>query len=342
MRRLLLLILLSLLAYIHAVSIRVPVGSLADVNTALGYAADGDDVVMEPGHWTNCSTAIIISKNITISAAGAVVDCMSSGVALSTADGCTTAAVQFLTISNAITGVLHTSSCVLTLINVTVMHSQSVGVNVTGPGAVLMAVDCRFVHNRGGGVSVEEGALFTANSTVISNNKKHGNGAGLSVMYNGTSALLQSCMLENNTGPATEYLYYYGGAVAADLSSRVEIRDSVMSYNKAINGGAVAVLEGSTVLMFSCSIIGNVAIGNNDTYAGCGGAVFVEYTSLLESRDCILYNNIADHGGAVYVVYNQLGGYPYVYDTRTVVVVSRCNFTNNTANYSGGMCNMLS
>lgn len=110
----------------------------------------------------------------------------------------------------------------------------------------------------GGGLCVDEHAVFTVYSTGYVTDNSAVNGGGLYVL--GT-ARISGGTVSDNTASAD------GGGVCAVDSSTVTIAGaSVLDGNKAVRGGAV--YDGSTLTMSAGAVTGNEATQN-------GGAVFV-------------------------------------------------------------------
>ena len=126
-----------------------------------------------------------------------------------------------------------------------------------------------------------------------------------------------NCTFEaNNTGFAFEQ----GGAVLCAGQDAIFI-DCQFSGNFSAEGGAIASINGASVMMINCTFI------DNDGSAR-GGAVYVDQNSSVMISDCTFTDNnvTSENGGAIDVF-------------AATALISGCQFTGNVANVSGGAIN---
>jgi len=143
-------------------------------------------------------------------------------------------------------------------------------------------------------------------------------GAGLTLSGDGNTRLFTvstgaNVTLENLTlknGKANE-----GGTISVVNSTLTMEMVTVMDCTA--DKGAAVYATGSTVVLTSCDVSGNVANSN-------GGALYVTNKSVIIVENCDFSGNTASLGGAVYITGN------------SDLLFDGCNFVRNTANGNGG------
>lgn len=192
----------------------------------------------------------------------------------------------------------------------------------SGSKAVLN--DCTFIGNVstvGGAILIgENGEAFLNNCKFIEN--KAGSGGAIYIDKGG-KAVLNYCTFENNIAANGGAIYIYNGG-------KGELNYCTFDNNTAYNGGAIFIEsydiyngnKGGTIIIDSCTAIGNKAEQN-------GGAIYVNFGGEAEVYNCILKDNEANAGGAIFI--NGDGNRPgtLVMDACTVI-------ENRTTEYGGG------
>ena len=123
-------------------------------------------------------------------------------------------------------------------------------------------------------VVVEKGELEMRNCTV------HGVQGTRGLRASGGDSTIRSTRFEDNLG----------GAVAASSGSKMQIWDSVLSGNKAANGGGLAISGDNTLV----TVVGTRILRNSAEVRG--GGLFVEAGSVILARGTVLEQNMAPQG----------------------------------------------
>lgn len=105
----------------------------------------------------------------------------------------------------------------------------------------------------GGGVALLEGELELLQCTLRFNEAPVGGGGALYVRA-GTARVSQ-CRFEGNTGRL-------GGGVLVDGDGRLELRDSLLAQNAALEGGGLALKEAGAATVVACTFADNKAVGD--------------------------------------------------------------------------------
>ena len=223
-------------------------------------------------------------------------------------------------------GAIRFDTCDVILKNTEITNSSG----GTG-GAVYASGDSLQAENLvlKGNSSRLNGILYVKSREAIFNNLTATENTGTSggVLYSsGKSAvIIANSELSSNTAKN-------GGVIYAASASTVELRDNNISGNSVTtgDGGAVFVTEASTV-----NSINNKFISNNAS-SGDGGAVYVYGASFNAEGETVFEKNTSSgHGGAIGVFDAQ--------DETTkekissVVSISKCSFTENTADRGGAL-----
>ncbi|GAA4815169.1 hypothetical protein GCM10011365_02610 [Marinicella pacifica] len=123
-----------------------------------------------------------------------------------------------------------------------------------------------------------------------------------------------------------------GGAVVVDDNGQLEIKNSSFSFNKAVNGGAIAFQSGALdALIENSKFRFNDASDNNPgtSSLGLGGAIFIDSgAQTVTIENSYLSHNYADaHGGAIY--------------TDQSIVIKNTELNHNDADNNGGALYVL-
>jgi hypothetical protein len=147
------------------------------------------------------------------------------------------------------------------------VHAGSV-VRVSSPGVRLsgFTIVGGSAPEAGGGIALIEGELELIDCTVRFNKAPSYGGGGLFV-HDG-KALVTRCRFEANTGRQ-------GGAILVDSIGVLQLEDSTVIQNAAVEGGGIAVRDGAKVEISGCTIADNKVVGEKAT----GGALRLAGTS---------------------------------------------------------------
>jgi len=239
-----------------------------------------------------------------------------------------------LTIQNGNFGI-YIVNCSPTIENCTIKGNSVGGIFCINGSPSL--IDCLISGNTGPGEGA--GIYLSSSSPTIQNCVIRGNirtgsgsrGAGITA-FNGSNALIASCIIENNS-------CLNGGAGIYSYNSEITIKDCEIRNNTSIDGdGGGLLLDGSTSSIIDSKIIGNTAqhfgggvydISNGSSFVNCrfeknkagyGGGVGVFASSTFDS--CWIEDNEAEFGGGLSVA----GSAEF----------KNCIIVNNTASNAGG------
>ena len=142
-------------------------------------------------------------------------------------------------------------------------------------------------------------------------------------MYNrqGSNPTVIDCRFEDNTA-----YEFSGGAIHSSSASSPVIRNckfinnrcGLKSENYTSQGGAICNKDGDVIIL-NCEFVGNQT-GRE------GAAIYVDGGQPVVSHCKFYANSCTQDGGAI-----------YIYGSGTVLNVSHCVFTNNTARYGGAL-----
>ena len=161
-------------------------------------------------------------------------------------------------------------------------------------------------------------AFHCTNNTSISNSiiigNKSSTEAGAIMAAGSINFEMNNVVFSNNTSKLN------GGALSVfHENTKVTINDCVFYQNESEMSGAGIFSNGITTIT-NCNFVGNVA--NN-----YGGAIFNYQNSSCTLNNCVFQNNSsAEYGGAIY---ND--------DNITLMSISNCEITGNTAKYGAGI-----
>ena len=188
------------------------------------------------------------------------------------------------------------------------MGDYGAGILINGSWGAYIA-NCRFEDNQatqgGGGLSINSGSFNTIVDCVFQNNLA-AYGGGLQVgdtNYNLTNFnTISRCDFTNNrTNDAN------GGGINLDNSVSDLIQGCIFKNNKAFNSGGGMMARLSTALVTNCLFLGER--NSSDPEAQWGGAIAQEDSNpddgeSLQIINCTIVNNVADHGGGIYLFQN--------------------------------------
>ena len=200
-----------------------------------------------------------------------------------------------------------------------------------------------FEGNTNGCIHGNKALLHIADTSFTRNKAKR----GAAVKAQETYITLERCSLIQNTATGKDWRNGRdgGGAIYISTNSSLDARDTNITLNTAGRGGAVLAWDNSQVSLDSCSLISNSARYD-------GGAVCILDGSSLKMTDSNLTLNTAGRGGAVFAWTNSQvsldscslisnsateydGGAVYILDGSSLNMTDT-NLTLNTAEGSGG------
>jgi len=188
------------------------------------------------------------------------------------------------------------------------------GVTVKGGQA-----DGSYPEGQGAGMLNYSGSPTVIECTFKGNWANRSGGA----MFNcqGSSPMVIDCRFEDNTA-----YEFSGGAILSNSASSPVIRNckfinnrcGLKSQNYTSQGGAICNKD-SDVIILNCEFVGNQT-GSE------GAAIYIDGGKPVVSHCTFYANSCTRDGGAI-----------YFYGRDTVLNVSHCVFTNNTARYGGAL-----
>jgi predicted outer membrane repeat protein len=202
----------------------------------------------------------------------------------------------------------HGDTGILTLTDVTFSNNTATDTSWSGSGYC----------NGGGGIGHQGVGTLNLTRVTFSGNTSQLGGAGLFIANNGTTTLTDVDFTGNQAQQA-------GGGLFSD-SGDLTISDSTFTNNQSLgtsnaNGGAIAIENGTLDLS-------TTTISGNSAYFG-GGLLFSDGVMTL-ANVTITDNTATEFGGGIYARYN------------SQVSITSTDFTENQANYGGGIYNMVS
>ena len=163
------------------------------------------------------------------------------------------------------------------------------------------------LHDRGGGLYVEEGSPVVVDCAFLENF----GAAGAAIYVNAGGLVLADCDFENNVSVG-------GGAGVYYYNADAELTDCTFADNVTLAGlGGAVVSVNTTATLVQCAFTDNQALA--------GGGFFAQMGHGTSFTDCAFTNNVGDSsGGAFYSTAN------------TALLFTRCDFVGNTAYGAAG------
>ncbi|MCP4589269.1 MAG: right-handed parallel beta-helix repeat-containing protein [bacterium] len=189
------------------------------------------------------------------------------------------------------------------------MHDRGGGLYIE-EGSPTVA-DCMFIQNsgtQGGGMCVNAGGP-TLTACTFTDNQAAAGGAGL-YNYNATSEITD-CVFTGNTTPTG------GGGGASNYNSPVTLYRCVFSDNWALAGGGLANNTNSGATLVDCTFTANTA-------EGTGGGMYNNASSGVTLTQCGFIGN-ASYGGS-----------GAMYCSSSSPTLTDCEFRDNWADGTGG------
>jgi predicted outer membrane repeat protein len=291
---------------------------MANLQLAIDNAAPEDTIFVEGGTYTGTGNINLNfgGRNIVVwgedGAAATIIDC--EGSAMENARGFIfesgephTAVVSGLTIRNGYRS------------GTTWPNGYGGGILIRNAGTRPTIKNCIFENNtaegRGGGIAVGDDAAPSVVFCEFANNTGEAGGGGACASSDLT---VVECEFIGNRAPQGS-----GGGLRLDSRSSSRVRDSVIRYNSARDGGGMLVYVASAIVA-QCMFVGNTAtatrgggvhaneesdlllskclfVGNTASFAE-GGAVCCQ-ESVVEMTGCTLHRNLAPVGAGVYLMH---------------------------------------
>ncbi len=319
------LLLLVLAGPAHAATLVVdPTDSAAHatISDAVTAANSGDTISVAAGTYAECVDSG--GKNLTFEGPSSGSPATLDGTGLCTSalvvQSGESVTVRNLALANAGGRGLYFSASTVELEGVTVDGAGAADVSggaVRGESGTLATSTCSFSNNmgdEGGAIYLADGVEWTdTGSTFTGNTSVRSGGAVFGGSNHAIS--LSATQFDSNTAGL------HGGAIAASWYSSLRALEVVFTSNTAgESGGAVYTYVVTGDLRFEDS-----TFTANEALTGWGGAIEVEWYSLLEViRSTFDANRSANSGGAVSQWYETSG------------ICQDSTFTNNDARSSGG------
>ena len=206
--------------------------------------------------------------------------------------------------------------------------------------------NCRFMNNRavwnqhiydgtGGAICLlpvnREASLTISNSTFEQNNASRSGGA----VASGPSTNIQGSRFVNNSAiNAAGAVYIF--TISSPLETEANVSDCRFLGNTAAYGGAIFTKEGS-LTVHNSFFEHNTAVQNETPESGRGGAISHHPPSVHDSlcvSNSTFIQNIALVGGAIALAHR---GSALAHRGSTNIIVSKCVFLNNSAEYGGAI-----
>lgn len=159
----------------------------------------------------------------------------------------------------------------------------------------------------GGGIAVNIAADLLIQDSVITGNEadSEGGGVSLSMEYAGHTAVIERCVISDNTVVDPDF-GTGGGVYIFQIASPVTLRQSTLSGNQAEFGGGVYLLDNyGSLEIQNATLSGNTATAKGGgifiayNHAN-GGEINIEHTTIVGNRA----NDVNDSGGGVYTMGN--------------------------------------
>jgi hypothetical protein len=162
---------------------------------------------------------------------------------------------------------------------------------------------------------VSNGAKLTLTGIILTNGSAPLRGGAVKVMGGSTLNLNAVCIDGCRTNEGN------GGAIYEDEASTLNIRDSILSSNKASLGGAIAAHGRSTFSIIRTNISNNVAGG----IYRVGGALYLNNNAQGTIQGSRFYLNTAWQGGAAYLFHG------------SSLVITECWFTQGHVGWGSAL-----
>jgi hypothetical protein len=179
-------------------------------------------------------------------------------------------------------------------------------------GAAPTFYGCEISENSaqdGGGILFMDGDGYFEQTDIVGNTSENKGGG---VHAHTSDPEFVGCTFQGNA--ARE-----GGGINCYSSDPTFTGCRFLENISSSNGGAFKCSNGSAAVLDSCSLIGNIALGN----AAQGGALFLLNQCDVELTNCGIHANMADFGGAIYA-------------RNCEPVLEHCVFISNSARTNGG------
>ena len=171
--------------------------------------------------------------------------------------------------------------------------------------------------------------------------------ASMIKLINTSTTIIRSSFIGNATH-SHHLMSTNGGAIIA-INNTISIRESSFVSYGAIKGGAIYATRGNKLMVQNCRFSHNRAMS--------GGALLADGNSYMYITESNFTNNVAEYGGALFIEHSNAtlggstlnnntaqsdtlmtgkGGAMFV-DGRSIVAITNCSISNNTAVSGGGL-----
>lgn len=247
------------------------------ITAAVANAADGDEIVIEPGVYPE--NLVIDNKDLILRASATSGDVIVFGQNIGRV-------FEIIDADVTLQGLIITGG----------QSANDAGIRADNP-SVLTIEDCIIEDNHAtnitGGMFV--GNRLTMRNTIVRNNTSPSAAGGVFLRGEGPH-LIENCLFENNSAGEADVSTDFGGAIVTDGSvNSVLIRGTEFVGNSSTwRGGAIAILN------FIVTVEDCVFDGNSSPR---GGAVWVSDGDIFRASNSVFVNNDASAFGGV--VYNE-------------------------------------
>lgn len=297
----------------------------ANIQAAIDWANDGDELVLGPGRYTGTGNRDVLSRGKSFTLRGS--DPNSRSVVENTIIDCQ--------------GLLSERHRAFTIISYQPSMVSLVGISIVNGFAPVTEFVEGYPASAGGAIFCGGSSLNITKCLIRGNQARADNpqpsqqqdayGGGL-FFSGGRLNITDSEICDNKLGPESYGSYEAKGAgVCAQASELIEIASSVISGN-AIGSqyilqpiGVGLYCEGPTRIT-NCRIAENKSGGSE--YPTLGGGIYCDGD--LYMADCLIENNLAEGG-------HDMGGFGGGVYCRSAAVIRRCTITGNGCGEGGGI-----
>ncbi len=217
-------------------------------------------------------------------------------------------------------GVIFANNGRLRLVNSTVHGgSADIGGGIGAQGESTVSLTNSSVYdnlaNAGGGIAIIDGASLEADQSNIRDNTARAAGAGLA-LNNSAKAMITDSEINFNQSLANAQDYLgmglvfpeetEGGGILVSDNSQLELRSSLVSGNRAIQGAGIKVTSQSSAMIYESRLSKNAGYGVNSvneevvTYTnGFGGGISVDAQSFLTMEDTAISSNTSETAAGI-------------------------------------------
>ena len=179
------------------------------------------------------------------------------------------------------------------------LEGRGAAVVVEGVGAFLAAKNCTFSghvahgllpYGSGGAIFATDNALVVLQNTSFIKNFAESSGGAIYVQSSSTLEAVNCVFLWNRVG-------FQGGSIASIDFGRITLLNcTILNSSSAYEGGGIHSSSNSKIEL------SNSVLEYNRALEGCGGGLFIGKNSSGTISDTIIsYNSANDHGGGIFI-----------------------------------------